>query len=75
MEQDEKKVYLEFIFEGVIKVEESKAKEIEEKIANLVKEVFSQNKSMRLTTQVSKYSEEEIMMSIFPIQGEDGYDN
>ena len=75
MEQDEKKIYLEFIFEGVVKVEESKVKELEERIANLVKEVFSENKSMRLTTQLSKYSEEEIMMSIFPIQGEDGYDN
>ena len=41
MEQDEKKIYLEFIFEGVVKVEESKVKELEERIANLVKEVFS----------------------------------
>lgn len=75
MEQDEKKIYLEFIFEGVVKVEASKVKELEERIANLVKEVFSENKSMRLTTQLSKYSEEEIMMSIFPIQEDDEYDN
>ena len=75
MEQNDRKIYLEFIFEGVVKVEESKVKELEEKIGNLVKEVFSQNKSMRLTTQISKYSEEEIMMSVFPIQGEEGYDN
>ena len=76
MEEDsEKQFYIEFILEGSAKVPESKVEEVQKKLASLINKAFKNDSSIRVMTQISKFSEEEIAMSLFQNIPESEYDN
>ena len=76
MDNSEQKIYLEIYLEAVVGVPESELKEVEGKIASAISHIFKKHKSARISTQIHKYTEEDLFMSLMQSQrNDDSYDN
>ena len=73
--EEEEKYYIEFILEGSAKVSASEAAAVEKKIAALINKVFRGNKSIKVVTQVSKFSELDLALSLYQNTPESEYEN
>jgi len=75
VEEESKKMYIEFMIEGVLITNDKEALAIEKKLASMFNKAFKEHKSIRLNSQVAKYYEEELFLSMVYQQGDDGYEN
>jgi len=73
--EEEEKFYIEFVLEGSAKVSASEAEAVEKKIAALINKVFRGNKTIKVVTQVSKFSELDLAQSMYQNTPETEYEN
>ena len=75
MENNDQKIYIEFIFEGLIKTAPEEQKKIEAKITSMVNRIIKEHACVKVTASISKYSELDLVMSILGYQNEEEYEN
>ena len=59
----------------ICKVSASEAEAVEKKIAALINKAFKGNKSIKIVTQVSKFSELDLALSLYQNAAESEYEN
>jgi len=76
MDDNEENVYVELYLEGIFAIPKSEAKEVEKKVGSLITKLFKQHRAIKLNTQVAKYTEDELFMSVYQnIKGSGEYEN
>jgi len=76
MKEEEQKMYIEVYIEGVLAVPESELQEVEGKISSVISHIFKKHKSVKLNFQISKYTEQDLFMSVQQASmGNDEFEN